>query len=584
MDIPTLRDAKPSDLHGAADAYDQLDNAFTTHLADWRSGTANRVKNCGWTGDAADSANFSIRETDKKLHAAGIELTYISRVLRQGAEAFLLAQSQLQQALADAKTHDLVVHDDGQISWGPSKEVQNGDGLKELDRAKKHQAELISDRIAKALGNAAQADRTTAERLRNYTAKARTKSGLDLAGATSQQAVTIASFGGSDPIDAMFPKPDASPTEVNSWWKGLTPEEQNRLIEAHPERIGNRDGIPADVRDQANRKNLSTLIDQYRKLNPPSAEQKAKLEGFEAIKAKIDEGERNAAQRDKPKPYLIGIGDQGQGRAILSYGNPDTAQNVASYVPGTSTTLKGVGGSDADRAERIWESARGLNGKQSTASMVWLGYDAPPEIPDAADGGRAGVGAVSYQKFMQGLQATHQGDPAHVASVGHSYGSTVVGLAAQLPGGLAANDVVLVGSPGVGADNASKLSVGADHVWVGSGMVDPVTQLPSPADVAGGSLTGMTIGSVVGPWGTLGGSALGGVGGHIISGSDDRWFGKDPASEAFGGQRFTVDDFNPNNPADFAGTHSLYFRDQSLDNIGAIVVGDLGSVKREEKR
>ncbi|WP_432076635.1 alpha/beta hydrolase, partial [Streptomyces wuyuanensis] len=59
--------------------------------------------------------------------------------------------------------------------------------------------------------------------------------------------------------------------------------------------------------------------------------------------------------------------------------------------------------------------------------------------------------------------------------IGHSYGSTVVGVSAQSgswddPN--VVNDFIFAGSPGVQADHAADLGVGADHVWAMGGPGD----------------------------------------------------------------------------------------------------------------
>ncbi|MFC9158938.1 hypothetical protein ACFTT0_28595 [Streptomyces bauhiniae] len=73
-------------------------------------------------------------------------------------------------------------------------------------------------------------------------------------------------------------------------------------------------------------------------------------------------------------------------------------------------------------------------------------------------------------------------------------------------------------------------------------------------------------------------------------GDDDLWFGKDPASEAFGARRFTVDD-GPRPFIDGQGptpAHSNYFNPEkdleSADNIAKIVAGQSDHIKVERWR
>ncbi|MEU1074858.1 MULTISPECIES: alpha/beta hydrolase [unclassified Streptomyces] len=110
----------------------------------------------------------------------------------------------------------------------------------------------------------------------------------------------------------------------------------------------------------------------------------------------------------------------------------------------------------------------------TTASIAWLGYDAPQldgftwSATDVMRDDDAKAGAPAYNRFLSGIRVTHESGSPHVTAIGHSYGSLTLGQATQRPGGIPADHVVLVGSPGTGVDKASDLGVGADHVWRGS--------------------------------------------------------------------------------------------------------------------
>ncbi|GAA2998425.1 hypothetical protein JCM13580A_41610 [Streptomyces drozdowiczii] len=58
-----------------------------------------------------------------------------------------------------------------------------------------------------------------------------------------------------------------------------------------------------------------------------------------------------------------------------------------------------------------------------------------------------------------------------MTAIGHSYGSLTVGQAAQPPGGIPADDMVLVGSPDSGVDRAADLGVGVAEVTGARGPV-----------------------------------------------------------------------------------------------------------------
>ncbi|WP_137235547.1 alpha/beta hydrolase [Streptomyces sp. BPSDS2] len=372
---------------------------------------------------------------------------------------------------------------------------------------------------------------------------------------------------------------NASPAERKAWWDGLSPEERERYIELVPERIGNLDGIPVLARDAANRRNLPALID--------------KLEGVDTDKARdqlagLREIERQLNENGKPPMYLIGIGDEGNGRAIVSFGNPDASQHVSAYVPGLNTSLdEEFAKNDLGRARDTAIGAQGYD--ESTASIVWLGYDAP-QLPDK-DGvagyfavmgtGRAEKGGEAYRGFMDGISVTNQNKDPHLTAIGHSYGSRTVGAAAAKPGGIpGVDDIILVGSPGVGVDHAVDLGVGSEHVFVGAAANDPVTKLPSKTQVVVGGI----------------GLALGGPGGAYLAGDladpgdDDLWFGKDPASKAFGARRFPVADGPPlvSGSGISLDSHSNYFSPErdavSADSIALIVSGNADRLKMEEPK
>ncbi|MEU7469406.1 alpha/beta hydrolase [Streptomyces sp. NPDC044984] len=111
--------------------------------------------------------------------------------------------------------------------------------------------------------------------------------------------------------------------------------------------------------------------------------------------------------------------------------------------------------------------------------MTWLDYNAPDSIvPQASSGKYAEEGGPRLYDFLQGNREAHEnasGSTAHTTVIGHSYGSTVVGVSAQSgswkdPEAVA--DYVFAGSPGVQADYEADLGAGAHHVWVMGGPGD----------------------------------------------------------------------------------------------------------------
>ncbi|MFD9601858.1 alpha/beta hydrolase [Streptomyces sp. NPDC059970] len=464
-------------------------------------------------------------------------------------------------------------------------------------------AQDVADRLAHALREAREIDERYSSALNKLKAApgltVDTKTWADVA--SDADAVSQAAH---NYLEKHLPL-DKSPAERKEWWDHLGKEQREEYISAFPELIGNLDGIPALARDEANRENLQLLIGQLDvKHDDASRDMRG---GLKKIQEKLEQG-------SEPPMYLLGIGDEGNGRAIIAYGNPDTADNVSAYVPGLGTKL------DAEFADgtvnRAWQTAIGAqeaDPSSRTSSIVWLGYDAPQTTPsDLASGksvmftNEAKAGAPDYNAFMEGISATHEGGAPHVTAIGHSYGSLTVGLAAQENGGIpGADDIILVGSPGTGADNAQDLNVGKDHVFVGAADNDIVTKLPNHAEASGmasGAVGGGSAGFVLGagmagpPGAVIGGGAgaiVGGIGGYMAQDAQtdpsERWFGTDPASKDFGATRFMVDDgATIIEDRGEMSAHSNYFnpmKDQdSADNIAKIVVGKSGKISLETPR
>ncbi|MFD9599374.1 alpha/beta hydrolase [Streptomyces sp. NPDC059970] len=188
---------------------------------------------------------------------------------------------------------------------------------------------------------------------------------------------------------------------------------------------------------------------------------------------------------------------------------------------------------------------------------------------DVASTTDANHGAPAYNSFMDGIQATNEHENPHVTAIGHSYGSLTVGTAARQDGGIpGVDDIILLGSPGTGADNASELNVGKGHVFAASADNDPVSRLPSMKDL-------------VGP----------GILGAAVMGSNDLWFGTDPTSKEFGATRMESGD----GPLPFwlsgqgpTPAHSGYFDEDrnpsAADNIARIVGGRSDSITTEAPR
>jgi hypothetical protein len=153
--------------------------------------------------------------------------------------------------------------------------------------------------------------------------------------------------------------------------------------------------------------------------------------------------------------HLLDLADD---RMALALGYLDTAEAVAVLVPGVNNTpADDLGRLTAD-ARDVASSARAAAPGLSVAAVVWLGYRTPDSLPAMASRAAARRGGDALAAGLAGLEAarTATGDPAPRTTVlAHSYGTVVVDEAADLDGELAADAVVLSGSPGMEEDARS---------------------------------------------------------------------------------------------------------------------------------
>lgn len=384
-------DADPSVFAELADHWSGLADALATHHERWR----------------AEPGTEPQDETDRvrRLFAAHESaLRRVAATLQQSSVNFAAARSRVRRIRQQAARLGLVVDGDGAV-------------LVDTNRANVTTAavslaavELVGNEVTGVVRSANEADQRAAHAIQSLTP------------------------GYAEDEDLSTPESGTAPDVVARWWRGLTPQRRQHLVDGAPERIGGLDGVPCAVRDQANR----TVLDA-RRADPRS---------IAGLRARL-------ADR-----LLLSVDPAGTGHAVVATSDPDRAGSVVVVVPcGEQEPARALAGALAVR-----DSVPGAE----PPSVVWWTHQ------DARPGATALVSdaAVALYRFMRGLVVT--GVTRRTVLLGHGCGSAVLGAASRFAGWPAPDDVIVVGSPGMHVRYADELGVPAAHVWAARAVRDPV--------------------------------------------------------------------------------------------------------------
>ncbi|SFK89043.1 alpha/beta hydrolase [Geodermatophilus ruber] len=401
-----------------------------------------------WYGPAAQSAGAALVEVSTVATAATAALTeslgHTQRLLTEAASAQELAE----QALAAAAAVPVALDDAGRLVGPlPTDPLTGAPGLDADQTAAVLRAqELAADALA-ATALAASAATAAADAL----------VGLGIGGPFAP-----ADF---DALAALAPRtPGANPTlllgatpgEVAGWWGGLSTAARTQAIARTPVLVGALDGVPAWARDEANRRFLDQVL-----ADPAAPGHAVAVSVATEIEARESAGERVQLYQFQPQQELV----------ALALGDVDTAGSVAFLVPGMRNAAANDLTDLAAAADAVADAARAAAPGAAVATVAWFGYR-PPSGAGAIGTAASRAGGRALDGALDGLAASRAAEPARVVVSAHSYGTTVVDAAADAPGELAADAVILNGSPGM--DNDAE-GLEAAEVYEASPLFDPIT-------------------------------------------------------------------------------------------------------------
>jgi hypothetical protein len=270
--------------------------------------------------------------------------------------------------------------------------------------------------------------------------------------------------------------------DVVALWSTLDSATRAKLESTAPRLIGGLDGVPADVRNVANRTWVSQSITQLKQKIPTvtgrvlAESDQHELQMLTVVQAAL----RSA--KNGPSRTLLSADPVGEGKAVIVLGNIQTADYVTYLVPGMFYTVDGQLGAWTGDAEDLYSqqvawlkrlsAADPADAHKTVAVVAWMGYHTP-DLTNIGSLDLAYQARDALSSSVESLQLQRAGHLPYTTIVAHSYGSTAA-LMALTQDDFSVNALVLVGTPGSAAQSAKDLHVTHTNVWVGSAAWDPV--------------------------------------------------------------------------------------------------------------
>ncbi|QOD93090.1 alpha/beta hydrolase [Chryseoglobus sp. 28M-23] len=308
--------------------------------------------------------------------------------------------------------------------------------------------------------------------------------------------------------------------QVTSWWAGLDATAQRSLIAATPEVVGNLDGVPFAVRNQANRALLRSTIRELELEADAAVGRAVATQNLHRLEMLYEVVDALGPAIANPPRSLLNLDTHGQGKAAVVLGDLETADYVSYMIPGMLVTVAGdiVGwtgfGARLYDDQTSWlallAEAGAATQEQTVATVAWIGYQTP-SLMNVGSMELAYEGRDAIAAAIEGLQTLRADDPPFVSLLTHSYGSTAALLA--LEDDTTVDALAMVGSPGSPAQSVDELNVRGD-VFVGEAAWDPIPNSAFFGSDPGAPSYGARVMSVLGSVDVITNEVLAGSAGH----------------------------------------------------------------------
>ena len=418
-------------------------------------------------GNTVNAARRALLKLRVEIEEQAVKMEAIASILSEASEGAETVGTAARKLDGTAANHSIHIGADGSVQYVGPHNVSPADAV-----TIKKNMKIVSDQVSAIV-----------QKARSVVQNAQSKLAA-LGGGASSYANGSTTGTRVPKKDLKLPPKGASEKEVAKWWSSLSDAEKEQMIKAHPQEIGNLNGIDGTSRNKANRiyledatkreeKKLERLKQRY---GPhPSRRERQELELVqERVTALHNVKDTIGLEEPPPKGdgtqrQLLSLDTSGKHvTAAVAQGNVDTAAHIGVLVPGLYTnvatnlgTYDGHAGVMADAAKRY---AKG----ESVAMVAYLGYEAPQDLAEVTNISYAENGAKKLSGFLNGLGASRElgaGD-AHISVAGHSYGSTTAGIALTKVNPGVVDDLIQFGSPGAGVQDVSEFKLEKGHAWV----------------------------------------------------------------------------------------------------------------------
>jgi hypothetical protein len=448
-----------------------------------------------WVGSAATTAQHRLTRVTDDLEILVAEVSAARRAVIEAGDAVTGVELAVDAAVEYANQHGLAISADGTVTDDTGLlacyATEHDEEVARQERQVK--VDECVGRVEQALRKANDVDAdlvAVLSSIRDGTVADGSDTSLDEAARDGDEAGRLSLLG---------PPSAGTPADNTGWWESLSPDEQQRVLDEHPDWVGNLDGIPMDVRDEANRTRLADadagltdrrddLREQLDAMDPDPYDPaylrlidelgtvEEQLAAVDTLQGILEDDDRHLLVFDLPEGK--------RPEAAVSVGDVDTADHVGVFTPGLTSTVEGMGGYVDDMADlrraSLDELRRNGDMDGTVATVVWLDYQAPQwgstfSGDSVALSGSAEDGGAALADFYRGLNSSRATDP-DLTALGHSYGSTTTGYGLQHEG-TGVDRAVFFGSPGLGTSDVDDLDIPSGNAYYAEAKWDGVGDL-----------------------------------------------------------------------------------------------------------